>query len=263
MRFDYEDPTSQVLQSISNPIRRSIVQVLASKREPFVFSELMRECGLNPNFDAGHFSYHLSVLMDQNIVIKKENRYIMTEPGFKLSTIIKTLDKECDFFLKKEDKPDDEVVDFEVKWAKKKEWEKYGIAGDLKEAAQRQRLSKDEEEKMWKFRLKEEIIVALRHEETLGWMRVHAGIGADLKERRLLTPIRNIASIDDIILFAAGKERAQVARKMIEMFLTEAEKKDATLVTANIDAEDEEVVSAFKSCGFERTGINYNMSKKL
>jgi len=59
------------------------------------------------------------------------------------------------------------------------------------------------------------------------------------------------------------KERISVAKKMIEMFLTEAKRKGATLVTANICAEDEELVSTFKSFGFERTGIVYSMSKKL
>lgn len=263
MTLEYDDPTSQLLRSISNPIRRSIVQVLASEQESMAFSELMRECGLNPNFDAGHFSYHLSVLIDQNIVNKKENKYTFTELGLKLSNIIETLDKECEFFLKKENKLENEDMTFEVKWAKKKDWEKYRMAADLKEAVQRQKLSKDEEEKMWKFRFKGEGIVALRNEETLGWMWVEASVGADLKEKKLLTPIRNIAGINDIVLFVTGKERGHVARKMIEMFLTEAKKKDATLVTANISAEDEELVSVFKSFGFEREGIIYSMSRKL
>jgi len=264
MKFDYDDPTSQVLQSISNPIRRSIIQILAPKKEPFVFSELMRECGLNPNFDAGHFSYHLSVLIDQNIASKRESKYTLTELGLKLSDIVETLDKECGFFLKRENREiENEVVNFEVKWARKKDWEKYGISADLKEAVQRQKLAKDEEEKMWKFRFKDEYIVALRDEETLGWMRVLAHVGADLKERRLLTPIKNVANIADVTLFVPGEDRNHVAKKMIEMLLNEANRKGATLVTANISAEDEELVSTFKSFGFERIGINYNMSKKL
>jgi len=262
MKFDYDDPISQVLQSISNPIRRSIVQILASKREPFIFSELMREIGLNPNFDAGHFYYHLSVLVDQNIVSKTENKYTLTELGLKLSSIIGTLEKECGFFLKKETDLENEVVDFEVKWIKKKDWEKYGMAADLKEATQRQRLPKDEEERMRKFRFQGECIAAVRNGVTLGWIWVHSAIGADLKQRKLVTPIRNIAEIGDIILFVTGKERTQVAKKMVEMFLTEANKKGANLVTAKVSAEDEELVSIFKSFGFERTGINYDMSKR-
>ena len=58
---------------------------------------------------------------------------------------------------------------------------------------------------------------------TILW--VGASVGADLKERRLLTPIRNIAEIKDIVLFVTGKERRGVARKMIEMLLTAALKK--------------------------------------
>jgi len=43
----------------------------------------------------------------------------------------------------------------------------------------------------------------------------------------------------------------KVEKKMIETFLAEAEKKGATLMTANISAEDEDVVSTFKTFGFE------------
>jgi len=52
-------------------------------------------------------------------------------------------------------------------------------------------------------------------------------------------------------------------KKMIETFLAETEKKGATLMTANISAENEELVSTFKTFGFERTGLVYSMSKKL
>jgi len=45
--------------------------------------------------------------------------------------------------------------------------------------------------------------------------------------------------------------------------LTEANEKGATLVTVNIGAEDEELVSFLKSFGLERTGIVYSMNKKL
>lgn len=264
MRLQYEDdPASRVLYSISNPVRRSIIQALASKRRPVVFSLLMKECGLNPNFDAGLFSYHLSVLMSQNVVNKTENKYGLTELGFILSRIVKTIDKECEFFLKEENRTENEVIDSEVKWAKKKDWAKYGITTDLKEAIQRQKLPGDEEEKMWKFRFNGEYIVALRNEETLGWMRVLPQLGADLKKKLILTPIRNIATISDITLLVTGKERVHVAKKMIETFLTEAGKKGATSVTTDINAEDEDLLSTFKSFGFERTGIIYEMSKKI
>ena len=94
-------------------------------------------------------------------------------------------------------------------------------------------------------------------------MWVGTAVGADLKQRRLLTPIRNEADIKEIVLFVTGEERARVAKKMIETFFVVALKKGATLVTANADADDEELVSVLKSFGFERTSIAYKMSKKL
>lgn len=51
-----------------------------------LFSDLMRACGLNPNSDTGTFSYHLSILLDSDIVVKKDNEYQLTDFGNKTSS---------------------------------------------------------------------------------------------------------------------------------------------------------------------------------
>jgi len=94
-----QDFTDQVLQSISNPVRRAVVHSLASQGMPF--SDLMRACGLDPNFDTGQFWYHLSELMAKSILRKEEEVYVLTELGVKLSKILDTLHGECAFLLRK------------------------------------------------------------------------------------------------------------------------------------------------------------------
>lgn len=92
------DGTNGVLQIISNPIRKSAIKSL--KGNSMVFSEVMRACGLNPNYDSGPFYYHLSVLLDSNIVEKRSNKYQLTQFGNTIADFIGTLQRESAFLLK-------------------------------------------------------------------------------------------------------------------------------------------------------------------
>lgn len=91
--------TIEILQTLGNPIRKAIVTSLASRHKSLKFSELMQASGLNPNFDTGHFGYHLSELMKRGIIIKNEDYYELSQFGYKLTKILGTVERECSFLL--------------------------------------------------------------------------------------------------------------------------------------------------------------------
>jgi len=84
--------TLKVLKAISNPVRKSIIQSL--REGTLGFSEIMRICGLNQNYDTGPFAYHLSRLLDLNVIEKAEESYRLTEFGRKIAEFISTVERE-------------------------------------------------------------------------------------------------------------------------------------------------------------------------
>ena len=94
------DDTVDILQTLGNPVRKAIVATLGSKYKALRFSELMEASGLDPNFDTGQFWYHISELMKRGIIIKNDDRYELSQFGFKLTKILDTLERECSFLLK-------------------------------------------------------------------------------------------------------------------------------------------------------------------
>ena len=101
---EVKDPESidtvEILQTLGNPVRKSVVSALASKHGALKFSQLMKASGLNPNFDTGQFMYHLSELMKRKIILKEQERYKLTQFGFKLAKILSTVERECSFLFK-------------------------------------------------------------------------------------------------------------------------------------------------------------------
>ena len=89
----------QVLQSLGNSVRKATIMSLATARCPLRFSEFMQASGLNPNFDTGHFNYHLSELVKRNIISKVGGEYRLTQFGFKVAKILESLERECSFLL--------------------------------------------------------------------------------------------------------------------------------------------------------------------
>jgi len=92
--------TVEILQTIGNTVRKSVLTALASRHTALKFSELMEASGLDPNFDTGQFWYHLSELMSRGIIIKNEDRYGLSQFGYKLAKILDTVERECSFLLK-------------------------------------------------------------------------------------------------------------------------------------------------------------------
>jgi len=93
--------TVDVLQTLGNPVRKSVVAVLGSQHKSLKFSELMEASGLDPNFDTGQFWYHLLELIKRGLVIRDEDRYRLSQFGFKLSRILDILERECSFLSEK------------------------------------------------------------------------------------------------------------------------------------------------------------------
>jgi len=92
--------TVDILQTLANPVRKSVIAALGFLHAPLRFSELMEASGLDPNFDTGQFWYHLSELTKKVIITKDGDHYGLTQFGFKLSKILDTVERECSFLLK-------------------------------------------------------------------------------------------------------------------------------------------------------------------
>jgi hypothetical protein len=95
----YPIDTVETLQTLGNPIRKSVVHALASKPTVLKFSELMEVSGLDPNSDTGQFWYHLSELIKRGIVIRDQEHYRLSQFGFKLSKILDIVERECSFLF--------------------------------------------------------------------------------------------------------------------------------------------------------------------
>ena len=89
----------QVMQTLGNETRKSVVTSLAATQRPLRYSELMEASGLDPNYDTGQFHYHLGELMKRDIIVKVENEYHLTQFGYKLSKLLGMLERECSFLL--------------------------------------------------------------------------------------------------------------------------------------------------------------------
>jgi len=87
------DFISSVLNILRNPVRRDAIRALSQGDASF--SELMATCGLDPNFDAGLFCYHLSELLSNQVVWKASKGYELTRFGRMLSGLIETIEREC------------------------------------------------------------------------------------------------------------------------------------------------------------------------
>lgn len=87
------DSTSSVLNILRSPVRRGAI--LALEQGEAGFSQLMAACGLDPNFDAGLFCYHLSELLSNQVVQKTNKGYELTRFGIMLSRMIRIIEKEC------------------------------------------------------------------------------------------------------------------------------------------------------------------------
>lgn len=89
---------SVVLQSISHPLRMTLIEKLEA--QPETFSGILVLCGLDPNHSSGLFNYHLTELIRSEIVQKDGEVYRLTDFGFSILDALKKIEFECSSFLK-------------------------------------------------------------------------------------------------------------------------------------------------------------------
>lgn len=98
------EDASDILQSVSHPLRMMIIESLGS--QPESFSSIMLSCGLDPNYDSGLFYYHLSDLIKSGIVQKEGDVYRLTDFGLAVLRILGSVKSELSSSKKKEGKPE-------------------------------------------------------------------------------------------------------------------------------------------------------------
>jgi len=97
MSQQYQEPIVQVLHTIGNPIRKAAIEAL--NQGEMRFSQLLASCDLDYDHDTGYFNYHLSELINRQIVEKNGNAYRLTGFGQKIADMLSSLERECSFLL--------------------------------------------------------------------------------------------------------------------------------------------------------------------
>ena len=98
-----EDPTLVMLQSLSHPLRKMILEILDS-RSNATFTELLFLCGLDAYYQKGLLDYHLKNLSDAGIVTKVNNHYALSGIGRKITEFFNAVNQEYKNFASKERK---------------------------------------------------------------------------------------------------------------------------------------------------------------
>lgn len=258
--------TVQVLHTVANPIRKAAIEALS--KNSMRFSQLLASCNLDYNHDAGHFSYHLSELIDKRIVKKDGDTYHLTEFGSKIAEILRSLEKEYSFLLKGREDKGGEVMKEEIttNWLSSHDFDRL-LGKDVRD--EEAKLPQPEKEKLERFKkwgfpsgdkryYHPRILVAKKGNDILGWLKTVGAItyaGLNIVPRVLITNLLLLAP-------AFLHQRGEIAYLLLKELLKQAEEHGATSIEAiNINAEDEELLTVFKKIGFERTSVGYNLRK--
>jgi hypothetical protein len=270
-----------ILRTISNPIRCYLIQSL--KGNAMVFSDLMRACGLDPNFDTGNFSYHLSVLLDSNIVVKKENEYQLTTFGNTIANFLDSLQRESAFLLKTlEPRKGGEgmMANIEAGWLSQADmedgswWFYRPMKSQFWEMKKEELLPSEPADEPHEFYNWERTLpqpnVPLPNffGYFLGFKKDGIKLGA-IHVRFCKRVATGMTTAQILGLFTVdnnyrdtGISRISMFRQMMEEFLRQAkEHKTQSIEMEKVDAEDEDLTSVLKELGFERYQTTYMMQK--
>jgi len=101
-----------VLKVMSNRIRRNTIQLVSEERRTYL--ELLVSCGLDADRDCGWFNYHLGVLLDEGVITKKGDQYLLTDYGKGIARLLKTMGGESHRLFQREVTPmkKELVIDF-------------------------------------------------------------------------------------------------------------------------------------------------------
>ncbi len=276
----------RVLKIVSNPIRKAIIQSLDGTS--MIFSDVMRACGLNPNYDTGPFYYHLSMLMDAGLVEKIDSEYRLSDPGGIISTLICTLQRESEFLLKPKQKARKEgkkrMSKIEAKWLTQTEAQhgEYGILmggpskPPIKPKPQTPLEDRPKHKQMLEWRdslpkleipveaipyLSGHVLGFEKEGIKLGSIHIRLSTGNERGTKRVIT-LANIMSINVVEQNCRriGETRTSVLRQMIEEFTKRAKENHIqTIVVERANADDEDLINVLKELGYERYLTTYLM----
>jgi len=101
-----------MLKVISNRIRRNTIQLLNNGARTYL--ELLVSCGLDADRHCGWFNYHLGVLLDEDIITKNGDQYILTDYGKGTARLLNTIEGETHRLFPKDVTPmkKELVIDF-------------------------------------------------------------------------------------------------------------------------------------------------------
>ncbi len=266
------DSVTRILQIISNSVRRSIVHSL--KGTSMMFSELMRESGLNPNYDTGPFYYHLSILLDSCIIEKKGDEYRLTTFGDTIASFIDSLQRESAFLLKTE-KPkirgEKRMKEIEAKWLSQDDIKDgvYGIVAGPVEPRPDEVLPEDPQFNNWQETLPMlempprsffgHILGFEKDGAKLGSIHVRFCYRRKPEARGATAQILGIYTVDNNYR-KIGLTRSSLLQHMMEEFLRQFKENHGQSVEIDIvNAEDEDLVNVLKKLGFERCLTTYMM----
>jgi len=266
---------SRILQTISNPIRSYLI--LSLKGNSMVFSDLIRACGLNPNYDTGNFSYHLSVLLDSNIIIRKGNEYQLTNFGNNIADIIDSLQRESAFLLKgmEQNKGGERMTGkIDTRWLGQADLlGQYGlIMGPLGPAPHEKWESpEDDIFDRWGRELPQlDMPPPSFFGHALGFEKdgiklgsIHIRFNRKSMDRTRRVEVLGIFTKDNDYR-KVGITRSTLLRQMMEELLRQAEEhKVQSIEMEKVDAEDEDLTMVLKELGFERYQTTYKMRKAI
>jgi len=80
-----------------------MIQLLS--REKMTYLELLISTGLEPDRHHGWFDYHLRVLLDERIITRKDDQYLLTDSGKGIARLLSTIERESHRLFKTEVKP--------------------------------------------------------------------------------------------------------------------------------------------------------------
>lgn len=294
MSWESPDPIVQVLHTVGNPIRKAAIEAL--RKDGMRFSELLASCSLDYDHDAGHFYYHLSELMNKQIVKKVGNTYCLTELGSKIAEMLSSIETECSFLFGKRSKGGEREMDIrkiETGWIEFGELvpiphslrfiKETGFLGqfpektcfptkgwdfrnELPDGPERRRLTEFEEEfRSWRG---PRTFMAKDKDMILGWAVISYRVAWRIPEKERGDSeifARTSIVIESLAVAPWTKaDRKEVALSLLKELLSFARQKRADKIQLmNVNADDSAVIEVLRESGFERVATNYLMKKTL
>ena len=266
---------SGILRIISNPVRESII--LSLKGAPMVYSDVMRACGLDPNYDTGPFNYHVSVLLDSNLIEKKTNKYHLSVLGETIASFVLSLRRESNFLLRTEKHKEvrTRMGKIDTRWIGQQDLDKkeHGMIATSKHLQPIDESPTEERQGFydWQGRLPQLEMpphsffghVSGFEENGVGLGSIHLRFFVRRATNTATAQVTDIFTVDNNYR-KIGETRQSVLRQMIKELLGQLREHGVELVeVVRVYSGDQALVNVLKELTFERAATTYMMQKKL